>query len=150
MRPLVLAVLLAGVAFAAEAIKAELKDVKVKAASDDLGGYNEGDAKVFLYTGGTMTAELKGPADGEYTLTLDMSCDEAQGTKAQVKISAGDAVVKEKFDLTTTDTKEYTFDVKLKKGENKFVIEFLNDKFKENEYDLNFYLHGLKIEAKKK
>jgi hypothetical protein len=146
---LVALAVVAGPAIAADAIKLELKDFKVKAASDDLGGHNEGDGKLYLYTTGTMTAEADIPADGTYTLTLEMSCDEAKGEKAKVKITAGGEVAKDKFDLTTTDAKEYKFEVKLKKGKQKVEVEFLNDVFKEGEYDLNFYLHAAKIEAKK-
>ena len=145
---LVALAVVAGPAIAADAIKIELKDYKVKSATDELGGHNEGDGKLFLYSFGTMTAEPAIPDDGTYTLILEMSCDEAKGEKAQVKITAAGEVVKEKFDLTAAEAKEYKFEVKLKKGKAKLVIEFLNDKFKEGEFDLNFYLHSAKLEKK--
>ena len=135
-------------AVAADPVKFDLKAFKVKAATDELGGLNEGDSKLFLYTKGTMTCETEVPADGTYTLLLEMSCDEAKGVKAQVKITLGDDVVKDKFDLTATEAKEYKFEVKAKKGKAKLVIEYLNDEFKEGEFDRNFYLHGAKLESK--
>lgn len=153
MRTLTLLALFAGVSLAADPIKVELKEIKVKAATDELGGLNEGDGKLFLYTNGTMTAEVKMPDDGEFTLKIEMSCDEAKVdgkvVRPQVKISVGDTVVKDKFDLTGAETTEYKFDVKLKKGTQKIVIEYLNDTFKENEYDSNLYLHSFKVEEKK-
>jgi Ca-dependent carbohydrate-binding module xylan-binding len=150
IRVLAVAVVLAvGTASAADPVKFDLKDFKVKALGDDLGGLNEGDSKLFLYTNGTMTCEAEVPADGTYTLVVEMSCDEAKNEKAKVKISLGDDVVKDKFELTAADTKEYKFEVKAKKGKVKFVVEFLNDEFKEGEYDRNFYLHAARLEEKK-
>ena len=37
---------------------------------------------------------------------------------------------------------------KLKKGESKIVVAFLNDTYKENEYDSNLYIHSVKLEKK--
>ena len=37
---------------------------------------------------------------------------------------------------------------KLKKGKQALVIEFLNDKFKEGEFDLNLFVQGVTIEKK--
>jgi hypothetical protein len=140
-----------GVALAADPGKIELKAFKLKGTSEtaDLVGYNEGEEKLFFYTNGTATADIKIDDEAEYTITLDASCDEAQKKFAQIKVKAGDAVVKDKFDLTQAAQKEYKFEVKLKKGEHKLSFEFLNDTYKENEYDLNFYIHGVKVEKKK-
>ena len=52
--------------------------------------------------------------------------------------------------LTDTAEKEYTVTVKLEKGENKIVLTFTNDAYKENEYDRNLYVHGVKFEPAKK
>jgi hypothetical protein len=38
--------------------------------------------------------------------------------------------------------------VKLKKGESNLSIKFTNDVYKENEYDRNLFVHGVKIEKK--
>jgi len=147
------AVLAGGVALAADPGKIELKAFKLKAGFDggeSLVGYNDGEEKLFFYTIGTATADIKIDDEAEYTITLDASCDEANKMFAQIKVKAGDAVVKDKFDLTQAAQKEYKFDVKLKKGEHKLSFEFLNDIYKENEYDLNFYIHVVKVEKKKK
>jgi hypothetical protein len=142
----------AGTCIAADVITVELKDMKLKVADGinlpDGVRYDENDSKIAFYTNGSATTEIKVPEDGEYTITIEMSCDEAQGEKAQVKVSAGGAVLKDKFDLTQATAKEYPFTAKLKKGDAKLAIEFLNDKFKENEYDLNLYVHAIKIKKK--
>ena len=142
----------AGVALAADPGKIELKAFKTKAAFDgggELVGYSDGDEKLFFYVNGTATADIKIDDEAEYTITLEASCDEADKKFAQIKVKVGGTVVKEKFDLTAAAQKTYTFDVKLKKGEQKLSFEFLNDTYKENEYDLNFYIHGVKVEKKK-
>jgi Ca-dependent carbohydrate-binding module xylan-binding len=142
------AVLALGVVIAAEPIKLDLKTFKGKAASDDHAGYDENDNRLYLWSNGTLTGDVKVPEDGEYKLTLECSCTEADKELAKIKIKVGDTIVKEDFKLTTTDAKEYSFEVKLKKGDTKLVVEFTNDKYKENEYDLNFFLHAAKLEKK--
>ena len=142
--------LLAGTAVAAEAIKVELKEFKYKGeTSADLFGYNEGEDKLFFYTNGAMEAAVKVPEDGEYTFTVDASGDEGNNIKPKFKLSVGDEVVAKEHGLTETGQKAYTFTAKLKKGEAKLVIEFLNDTFKEGEYDSNLFIHGVKLEKKK-
>lgn len=144
--------LAAGVAAAADAIKVELKAFEFKPKNDgtpgELFGYNEGDGKLFLYAHGTAAAKVTLPADGEYTVVIEASCDEAKKEKAKIKVTVGDKVVKDNFELTSTDAKEYKFPATLKKGEQKLAIEFLNDEFKEGEFDRNLYIHGAKIEKK--
>jgi hypothetical protein len=141
-----------GIAVAADAITVALKDMKCKPAegvkSSDGVKYLEGESKIAFYTNGSATADISVPEDGEYTLLIEMSCDEAQGEKAQVKVTVDSAVLKDKFDLTQAAAKEYPFAAKLKKGDAKLVIEFLNDKYKENEYDLNLYVHAITIKKK--
>jgi len=149
-----LALLLAvGGAFAADAIEAALKDFKLSDAAGKESAsvvYNEGDGKIAFYVNGVAKQTLKADADGDYTLVIEASCDEANKTLAKVKILLNDKVVKDDFALTEKETKAYKFDVKLTKGDNKLHVEFLNDTYKENEYDLNLYVHSVKFEAKKK
>lgn len=139
------------VAVAADAISIQLSDFKAKptfAGSDELAGYDDGESRVFLYTNGTATAEVKIPEDGEYTIVFDAGCTVAEKEFAKVKISVGDVVANEKFELTEEDRKEYKVSAKLKKGTTKLTFEFLNDKYKENEYDLNFFLYKASIVKK--
>jgi Ca-dependent carbohydrate-binding module xylan-binding len=141
-----------GVAVAADPIKLELKDFKWKCkfdSGDTLGGFEEGEGKLFFYTFGTQTATVKIPEDGEYTITVEASCNPAEKEMAKFKLTVGDVEVAKEHSLTQEEAKSYELTAKLKKGEAKLVIEFLNDKFKEGEYDLNLYIHGVKIEQKK-
>lgn len=140
----------AGLATAAAlAGKIELKDFKMKGTAGENAGHNEGDGKLFFYAPDTAEAPVKIDADGEYTVTVEASCDAAKDENAKFTLKVGDEVVKKDFLLTQTDAKEYTFTVKLKKGEPKLSIEFTNDLYKEGEYDRNLYVHGVKVEKKK-
>jgi len=38
---------------------------------------------------------------------------------------------------------------KAQAGEHKLVVEYTNDVYKENEYDRNFYLHGVTVKPAK-
>jgi hypothetical protein len=148
---LVAAVAVAGLVSAAEPIKLELKDFKWKCRFDtgtELGGYDENDNKLFYYTFGTMTKDIDLPADGVYTITIDASCTAAEKELAKFKLSVGDEVIAKEHALTQEEQKEYTFTAKLKKGKAPLVVEFLNDKHKDGEYDLNLFIHGVKVEAK--
>ena len=143
---------LVGGAVAADAIEVALKDCKFTDAAGkdaDAVGYNEGDARIFFYINGIAKSTVKADDDGDYTLVIEASCDEANKTLAKVKIQVNDKSVKDDFALTEAGKKEYKFDVKLKKGENKLHVEFLNDTYKENEYDLNLYVYAIKFEKKK-
>jgi hypothetical protein len=149
---LALAGLCVGVAAAADPIKVDLKDFKWKCkfdSGDALGGYEEGEGKLFFYTFGTQTATVKIPEDGEYTITVEASCNAAEKEMAKFKLDVGDVEVAKEFTLKEEAAKSYELTAKLKKGEQKLVIEFLNDKYKDGEYDLNLYVHGVKIEPKK-
>jgi formylmethanofuran dehydrogenase subunit D len=142
--------LIAFPALAAEPIKLDPTDFK-------LAGENKGtdelvkndDGKISFYANGTATATVKVPADGNYTIIIDASCTEAQKQKAKFTLKVGNTVVKENFELTSEDEKEYKFDVKLTKGETTLSIRFTNDAYKENEYDRNLYVHAVRLEAKK-
>jgi hypothetical protein len=129
--------------------KIDLKDFKMKGTAGDNAGYNEGEGKLFFYAPDTAEAAVKLAADGEYTITVEASCDAAKDENAKFTLKVGDEVIKKDFLLTASEQKEYTFTAKLKKGEPKLSIEFTNDLYKEGEYDRNLYVHGVKVEAKK-
>lgn len=156
-RVIVAAVLFAGLSVglvaAADPIKIELKDFKWKPKnagnSDDLGGFNEGEGKLFFYTVGTQTATVKVPDDAEYTITVEASCNMADKQYAKFKLTVGEVEIAKEHALKEEDAKPYTFTAKLKKGEAKLTIEFLNDLYKEGEYDMNLYVHSVKVEPKK-
>ena len=144
--------LLVGGVVAADALVAPLKTFKLADADgkeSESVSYVEADDTIAFFVNGTAKATVKAEEAGDYTLTLDASCVEADKTLAKIKIQVNGKSVKDEFALTQADKKSYTFDVKLVKGDNKVHIEFLNDTYKENEYDLNFYVHGVKFDKKK-
>ena len=144
-------VLTAGlVAGAAEPIKLDLSLFKLTPAAkipDEL-LKNENDT-ISFYAGGTAASKLTVPADGTYVIVVEASCTAALKENAKFTLKVGDTVVKEKFELTGEDQKEYKFDAKLTKGETTLSIAYTNDAYKENEYDRNLYVHAVKIEPKK-
>lgn len=137
---------------AADAVTADLKAFKWKAAfegGESLGGFDEGQDRFNFLTNGTATGDVTVPADGEYTVTVEASCSEAKKVFAAFKLTVGEVVVSKEHFLKAEEQKPYTFTAKLKKGKQPLVIEFLNDEFKEGEYDRNLYVHAVKLEPKK-
>jgi hypothetical protein len=137
-------------AVAAEPIRLDPTDFKLASeakSTEDL--VKNDDGKISFYANGTATATVKVPADGNYTIVIDASCTEAQKQKAKFTLKIGNMVVKESFELTSEDEKEYKFDVKLTKGETTLSIRFTNDVYKENEYDRNLFVHAVRVEPKK-
>jgi len=143
-------VLFAGlVATAADPIKVDLADFKLapaKKGTEDLVKY-ENDT-ISFYANGTASAKLVVPADGNYVIVVDASCQAALKENARLTLKVGDTVVKEKFELTAETEKEYKFDAKLTKGETTLSIAYVNDAYKENEYDRNLFVHAVRIEKK--
>jgi hypothetical protein len=111
-------------------------------------GYDEGQSRLFYYTGGAGEATVKIPADGEYELVIKASGDPAENQRAKFKVSLGGEAVGKETELTSDLEKEYKLDAKAKAGEQKLVIEFTNDAYKENEYDRNFYVHAVTLKRK--
>lgn len=138
-------------ASAADEVKVDLKSFKWKCAFDggaELGGYDEGENRFFFYTNGTATGDVTIPEDGEYTITVEASCSAAQKEFAKFKLSVGDVVVAKEHACTAEESKKYTFTAKLKNGKQPLVIGFLNDVFKEGEFDRNLFIYSVKIEKK--
>ena len=77
-------------------IKVDLKDFKWKCNFDggaNLGGYDEDESRFFFYANGTATGDVTIPEDGEYTITVEASCNEAEKVFAKFKLSVGEEVV---------------------------------------------------------
>jgi hypothetical protein len=139
----------AALAGAAEPTEIKLKEFKVKAKNEgvgaDLYGYNEGEGKIFMYVLATATAEFEAKEDGAYKFLIEASGDEGKG-KAQFKLTIGGKEIEKAFTLKQNEAKGYEFKADLKKGKQTIAIEFLNDDYKEGEYDCNFYIHSVKYE----
>jgi hypothetical protein len=126
-------------------IKADLTKIKFSGAGDDLYGWDDGESRAFYYTNGVGEVTLKVPADGDYEVVVTAGCQEANKTLAKFVVTVGGKDAGAEVVCKSEDAKDYAVCVPLKAGEAKIGVKFLNDLYKEGEYDLNFYLHGLKL-----
>lgn len=143
--------LVAGFAAAADQVKLDQFKLtpKFKDVPAELVGHNEGESKLFMYVNATAVAEVEVKADGVYQFSIEMSGDRGEKDLPKVKVTLGGKEVEKEFLLTQAEAKVYTFKGELKKGKNKVEIEFLNDTYKENDYDSNLFIHGVKFEPAK-
>jgi hypothetical protein len=126
-------------------IKADVSKIKFKAEAAELFGWDDGESRAFFYTNGLGEVTLKVPADGDYDIVITASCQAAKGENAKFKLKVDGAQVGAETQLKAEDAKDYTFTAPLKAGEVKIGTEFTNDIYKEGEYDLNFFLNGVKV-----
>lgn len=126
-------------------ISADVSKIKFTAQNQDLFGWNDGDSRAFFYANGLGEVTVRIPADGDYEIVVTASCDAAQGQNAKFNLKVDGAAVGAETQLKSVDAKDYAFTASLKAGDRKIGTEFTNDIYKEGEYDLNFYLNGLKL-----
>jgi hypothetical protein len=112
----------------------------------ELGGYDPAEQRFNFYTNGSAVAEIDIPEAGEYTITIEASCTEAEKELARFRIRCGETEVVKEHTCTAEERKKYSFTARLAAGKQKLEITFLNDAYKENEYDRNFFLHAVKVE----
>lgn len=129
-------------------IKADLSKIKFTAESGELFGYDDGESRAFYYANGLGFVVVDVPADGDYEIVIAASCQAAKGENAKFKLTVDGAAAGAETQLKSEDAKDYPFPAALKQGHRKIGVEFTNDVYKEGEYDLNFYLHGLKVVRK--
>jgi hypothetical protein len=122
---------------------------KSTTAPADLTGHNEGEGKLFMNVNATAAAEVEVKADGTYTFSIEMSGDKGKTDNPKVRVAIGGKDVEKEFSLKQLEAKVYTFKGELKKGKNKLEIEFLNDDYKDGEYDSNLFIHAVKYEPAK-
>lgn len=126
-------------------VAADLSKAQKPADGGDLFGYDEGEARLFFYTAGPMTLKVPVAADGDYQILVKAGCDEAMGQKAKFTVAVDGRDLGE-VTCTSTESREYAVKAPgLKAGERTITIAFLNDLYKENEYDLNFYVYGVML-----
>jgi len=133
----------------AKPVTAELSKFKGPAEAAELFGYDDGNGRIFMYTAGTVEIPVKLTADAVYEIVVNVSCDEAMGQKAKFTVAVDGQKIGEEISCTTADDKAYTLKASLKAGDRKIAVSFLNDLYKENEYDLNMYVSGLKLNPAK-
>ena len=127
-------------------IAVELKSFTFDPANSDLLGYQDEQGRLFYYINGAAEATVKVPADGDYSIVVNASGDPALNEKAKFKLSIDGKLIDKETTLTSDDPKDYSFTTPLKAGDRKLKIEFTNDVYKENEYDRNLYVHGVKVQ----
>jgi hypothetical protein len=126
-------------------IKADVSKIKFLSESTELFGFDDGESRAFFYTNGAGELTVKVPADGEYEVIVTASCTAAKGENAKFKLKVDGTQVGSETQLKSEDAKDYSFTAALKSGDRKIATEFTNDLYKEGEYDLNFFLNGLKV-----
>jgi hypothetical protein len=129
-------------------IKADLSKIKFTGDSAELFGWDDGESRAFFLTNGLGEVVVKVPADGEYEVVVSASCQAAKGENAKFKLKVDGVQAGAETQLKSEDVKDYPLTAALKAGDRKIGIEFTNDVYKEGEYDLNFYLNGLKVVRK--
>jgi len=126
-------------------IKADLSKIKFSVDKADLFGWDDGESRAFFFTNGLGEVIVSVPADGDYEIVVTASCQAAKGENAKFKLKVDGAQVGAETQLRSEDAKDYSFTSALKSGDRKIGTEFTNDIYKEGEYDMNFYLNGVKL-----
>jgi hypothetical protein len=129
-------------------IKADLSKIKFSAEPAELFGWDDGESRAFFLTNGLGEVVVKVPEDGEYEIVISASCQAAKGENAKFKLKVDGTPVGAETQLKAEDAKDYPFAATLKAGDRKIGAEFTNDLYKEGEYDMNFYLNGVKVGRK--
>jgi hypothetical protein len=129
-------------------LKADLSKIKFTATPEELFGWDDGESRAFFLTNGLGEVTVNVPADGEYEIVINASCNAAKGENAKFKLKVDGTQVGAETQLKSEDAKDYSFTASLKAGARKIGTEFTNDLYKEGEYDMNFYLHGVKVVPK--
>jgi hypothetical protein len=131
-------------------VTADLSKFTGPTENAELFGYDENNSRIFLYSAGAVVLPVKLAADGDYEIALNAACDEADHQMAKFTVTVDGQAVGGEITCTVVEAKEYVIKAPgLKAGDHKIAIAFLNDIYKENEYDLNFYVHGVTVRPAK-
>ena len=124
-------------------VTADLSKFKGPAEGAELFGFDDGAGRIFMYTAGAVEIPVKIAADGAYDIVVNVSCDEAMGQKAKFTVAVDGQKIGGEITCSAAEDKPYSVKAELKAGDRKIAVAFLNDLYKENEYDLNMYVNGL-------
>lgn len=108
-------------------------------------GWDDGEMRLHYWSNGTGEFTVKVPADGEYEIVVAAASQPALNVHASFKVAADGKAVGAETTCTSEDAKDYTFPATLSAGDRRISVAFTNDIYKENEYDRNFFLNGLKL-----
>ena len=129
-------------------IDSDLSKIKFTAESAKLVSGDDGESRAFFYTNGLGEVIVKVPENGDHDIGITASCQAAKGENAKFKLRVDGTPVGAETQLKSEDAKDYTFTFALKAGDRKIGREFTSDMNQENEYGLNFDLHGVKVVRK--
>lgn len=107
-------------------------------------GYDENESRAFYYSNGNAAVKIPVKAEGEYEIVITASCTQAMNEFAKFKLQVDGAPAGE-VTLTSEDPRDYKVTARLGAGERKIGIEFTNDIYKQDEYDRNLYVNGVKL-----
>ena len=131
---------------APKAITVDLSKFTGPTEAAELFGFEDHEGRIFLFTAGTIVLPLTVSVDGDYEIVIKGACDEADGQKAKFTVALNGQALGDEITCTVVESKEYVVKAPgLKAGDHKIDVTFLNDLYKENEYDLNFYVHGVTL-----
>jgi len=126
-------------------IKVDLSKVKWGEGPAELFGYDDGESRLFYFANGVGEFTVKVPADGEYQIVVTASSQPAQNVHAAFKVSVDGQPAGAETTCTAEEAKEYALTTKLAAGDRKVSVAFTNDVYKQDEYDRNFFLNGLRL-----
>lgn len=135
---------------AADSIRIKLADGKFKVAEGtppELVTYDENEGRAAFYTAGTGEWTFELADDGAFTIRVSASCDPAQSKFGKFKLTIDGKEVGKEVELTGESSKDYELEAKLGPGEHKLAITSTLDLYKEGEYDMNLYIHGITLVA---
>jgi hypothetical protein len=125
-------------------IVVDLTKVKWGQEGDNF-GWDDGDMRLHYWSNGSGEFTVKVPADGEYEIVVTASSQPALNEHAKFKVAADGKPVGVETTCTSEEAKEYRLTAALSAGDRKISVSYTNDVYKENEYDRNFFLNGLKL-----
>lgn len=126
-------------------IKADLTKAKFPNENTEHFGWDDGESRAFYWSNGVAEVMVKIPADGDYEISVTAGCQEADKQFAKFVLEVDGQKQGTEIALKSEDAKDYGCCLPLKAGDRKIGVRFTNDIYKEGEYDLNFFLYGLKL-----
>ncbi len=126
-------------------IKADLTKAKFPNENTEHFAWDDGESRIYYYSNGVAEVVLKVPADGDYEVTVTAGCQEANKQFAKFVLEVDGQKQGGEVSLTAEAPKDYACCLPLKAGDRKIGVRFTNDIYKEGEYDMTLYVHGLKL-----
>jgi hypothetical protein len=125
-------------------IVVDLRKVKWGQEGDNF-GWDDGEMRLHFWSNGSGEFTVRVPADGEYQIVVTATSQPALNEHAKFKVTADGRPVGVETTCTSEEARDYPLTAALLAGDRKISVSYTNDVYKENEYDRNFFLNGLKL-----